>query len=560
MKMIRSLFDPRGLKGDLLGGLTTAVVSLPMALAFGVASGAGAQAGLYGAILVGFWAAFLGGTRTLISEPTGPMTLMITTVMTSLAARHPEQAMAMGFTVVMVAGCFQMIFGALKLGRYITLMPYSVISGFMSGIGVLLMILQVAPLLGHATPPGGAPGVLAALPHLVAELKAPELVLGLVSLAILFLQPTAWRRVIPPQLTVLVLGTLYAWFFMEAGALRTIGAIPMGWPEIRLPYFTADMVGAILVDGLLLAVLGCIDTVLTAMIADSLTRTRHHTDRELIGQGFANMFSGLLGGLPGAGATMGTVVNIQSGASSSRSGMIRALTLLAVVLVAAPLLENVPMVILAAITFRVGLNILDWSYLRRVHRVSRTATVIMYGVLLITVMVDIMVAVGVGVFIANMITIDQLTRLQSRNIKTVDPSSDEPLPLTPEEKTLFDQGRGQIVIFHLSGPMIFGVAKAIAVEQSAIRDARVLIVDLSDVPMLSTTVGLAIENVVRDAEAAGCAVIVAGAERKIRDRMEGLGLIGPGASAFCDATRMEALTRALQLLARQPPAAAAGVA
>lgn len=553
MNLIERLTDRRHLKGDLIGGLTTAIVSLPMALAFGVASGAGAEAGLYGAILVGFWAAIFGGTRTLISEPTGPMTLMITTVMASIAARHPEHALAMGFTVVVVAGCFQIAFGLFKLGRFITLMPYSVISGFMSGIGVLLLILQIPPLLGHPVPPGGAPGVLAAMPGLLENLKRPEFLLGAAALAVLLLQPASWRKIIPAPLTALVLGTLCAWLFFEDGTLRTIGKIPMGLPAFRFPVFTPDMVGAILVDGFLLALLGCIDTVLTAMIADSLTRTRHQTDRELIGQGIANAFSGLFGGLPGAGATMGTVINIQSGAGSPRSGMIRALILLLVVLAAAPLLENVPLAVLAAITFTVGLNILDWSYLRRVHRVSTTATLIMYGVMLVTVLVDIMVAVGIGMFIAHVLTIDQLSRLQSNRVKTVDPASTDTIPMTPSERELFERGGGQIVIFHLSGPMIFGVAKAIALEQAAIRDARVLIVDLSDVPMLSTTVGLAIENVVRDAQAEGCTVIVAGAKERIHQRMEGLGLIGPGATAFSEPTRAEALARALRML-EAPPA------
>jgi len=474
------------------------------------------------------------------------MTLMITTVMTGIAARHPEHAIAMGFTVVAVAGLFQILFGAFKLGRFITLMPYSVISGFMSGIGVLLMILQLAPLLGHPTPPGGAPGVFAKLPELVASVRWPELILGLVSLAVLFLMPSSWRRKVPPQLVVLILGTLYAWTFFGHEQLRTIGHIPMGLPDFRFPVFTADMVGQILVDGLLLAMLGCIDTVLTAMIADSLTRTQHRTDRELIGQGIANLFSGLFGGLPGAGATMGTVVNIQSGATTPRSGMIRALTLLLVIVALAPLLENVPMVILAAITFKVGINILDWSFLRRAHRTSMTATLIMYGVMIVTVAVDIMVAVGIGVFIANMITIDRLTRIQSGKVRTIDPASDATqLPMTDEEKALFEQGGGQIVLFHLSGPMIFGVAKAIALEHDAIKDARALIVDLSDVSMLSTTVGLAMENVIRDAEAAGCAVIIAGAGPKIHDLLQGLGLIGEGARASAEPTRLDALRRAL---------------
>jgi SulP family sulfate permease len=308
------------LRGDIWGGITTAIISLPMALAFGVASGAGAQAGLYGAVMVGFWAALCGGSRTLISEPTGPMTLMIATVMTGIAARYPENALAMTFSVIILAGLFQIAFGALKLGRYITLMPYSVISGFMSGIGVLLMVLQIAPLLGHPVPAGGAPGTIAQLPAMIQAIKPAEFVLGLLALVVLLALPASWRRKCPPQLIVLVLGTLLALPLVRHADLRVIGEIPMGLPSFQLPFITLDMFGQILVDALLLAMLGSIDTVLTAMIADSLTSHRHRTDHELIGQGLANTLSGLFGGLPGAGATMGTVLNIQSGADGDFGG------------------------------------------------------------------------------------------------------------------------------------------------------------------------------------------------------------------------------------------------
>ena len=161
----------QNLRGDLLGGLTAAIVSLPLALAFGVASGAGAEAGIYGAVMVGLFASLFGGTPTLISEPTGPMTVIMATVITSMIAANPEDGMAMAFTVVMLAGVFQILFGALKLGKYITLMPYSVVSGFMSGIGLILIIMQLGPLLGHAAPPGGATGMLVALPGFIMDLQ-----------------------------------------------------------------------------------------------------------------------------------------------------------------------------------------------------------------------------------------------------------------------------------------------------------------------------------------------------------------------------------------------------
>ncbi len=184
--MFQARFADLNLRGDLFGGVTTAIISLPLALAFGVASGAGAEAGLWGAILVGLFAALFGGSSTLISEPTGPMTVIMTAILTAMVARYPESGAAIAFTVVMMAGAFQILLGTLKLGKYITLMPYSVVSGFMSGIGVILIILQLSPLLGHPSPGGGVLGTLSALPDLLANLKFSELFLGLLTLGILF--------------------------------------------------------------------------------------------------------------------------------------------------------------------------------------------------------------------------------------------------------------------------------------------------------------------------------------------------------------------------------------
>ena len=182
------------LRGDIFGGVTAAVIALPMALAFGVASGAGAEAGLYGAILVGLFAALFGGSPTLISEPTGPMTVIFTAVITELIADNPEHGLAMAFTVVVMAGLIQIVFGVLRLGKYVTLMPYSVVSGFMSGIGIILIILQIGPFLGQATPPGGVLGTLQNLPELVGAVRPVEMGLAALTVATLFLTPRRFRR------------------------------------------------------------------------------------------------------------------------------------------------------------------------------------------------------------------------------------------------------------------------------------------------------------------------------------------------------------------------------
>ena len=512
------------LRGDIFGGLTAAIVSLPLALAFGVASGAGAIAGLYGAVCVGFFAALFGGTPTLISEPTGPMTVVMTAIVASLTARNPELGLPMAFTVVMLAGIFQILFGIFKMGKYITLMPYSVISGFMSGIGVILIILQIPPFLGQAAPKGGVLGTVQKIPELLSNINPPEAILGAITLAIIFLMPSKFKRFVPPQLLALVIGTLISLFFFQGVEIRRIGDIPVGLPTLQMPTFSAAQMITMLVDGAVLGMLGCIDTLLTAVIADSLTRTEHKSNKELIGQGIGNLVSGICGGLPGAGATMGTVVNIQTGATTALSGITRALILLVVVLWAAGLTKSIPMAVLAGIALKVGIDILDWSFLKRSHKISLKGTLIMYGVLLLTVFVDLIVAVGVGVFIANILTIDRLSELQAQEVKTITDNDDEIL-LSPEEKRLLNQANGRIILFYLSGPMIFGVSKAIAREHTAMKEADVLILDLSDVPLLGVTASLAIENAIKDAIDKGLQVFIVGATSKIQHRLERLGIL-----------------------------------
>ena len=506
------------LRGDLFGGVTTAIISLPMALTFGVASGAGAAAGLYGAILVGLFAALFGGTPTLISEPTGPMTVIMTAVITAMMVRYPETGLSMAFTVVMIAGLFQMALGGLRLGKYITLMPYSVISGFMSGIGVILIILQLAPFLGQPGPPGGVLGALRSLPELIANADPVETGLGALTLAILLLMPGKLRRYAPPPLVALIMGTAASLMFFPDADIRRIGEIPSGLPALRFPAFAPEQVTTMVVDGMVLGMLGCIDTLLTAMISDSLTRTEHRSNKELVGQGIGNVISGLFGGLPGAGATMGTVVNIQVGARTALSGIARSLLLLLVVLGAGGLTRNIPLAVLAGIALNVGIHILDWSFLKRAHRVSLQTTLIMYGVLLLTVFVDLIVAVGVGVFIANILTIERLSALQSKNVKAISDADDE-VPLTGEEKRLLDRVNGHLLLFYLSGPMIFGVSKAIARKNAVLTRYQVVVIDLTDVPLLDDTVSLAIENAIRDAVEAGCRVYIVSPEKSVREQL-----------------------------------------
>ncbi|EGR2971713.1 SulP family inorganic anion transporter [Vibrio parahaemolyticus] len=518
--MFGSRFKDINFKGDIFGEVTTAIISLPLALAFGVASGAGAEAGLWGAIMVGLFTSLFGGSNTLISEPTGPMTVIMTAVLTSMMAKYPETGMAMTFTVVMMAGAFQILLGTLKMGKYVTLMPYSVISGFMSGIGVILIILQLSPLLGHAAPTGGVLGTLSALPETISNLKFNELFLGLLTLGILFFFPKKYRKYVPAQLVALVAVTLLSVMLFDTEDIRRIGEIPAGLPSLVAPHIDPDMFVEMVIDALVLGTLGCIDTLLTAVIGDSLTRKEHDSDKELRGQGLANMISGLFGALPGAGATMGTVTNIQVGARSPLSGVVRALVLALVVLVAGGLTEPIPMAVLAGIAVYVGFNILDWSFIQRAHKVSFSGMAIMYGVMLLTVFVDLIVAVGLGVFVSNIMIIERLSREQARQVKAISDADEDDVPLTDSERGLLDRANGRVLFFYLSGPMIFSVSKAISRQHTSISDYDVMILDLTDVPMLDVTVGLALENAIKDALDAHCEVYLLCPNQRTREQLE----------------------------------------
>lgn len=444
----------------------------------------------------------------------------MTAVLTSMMAKYPETGLAMSFTVVMMAGAFQILIGTLKLGKYVTLMPYSVISGFMSGIGVILIILQLSPLLGHSAPPGGVLGTISALPDTLSNIKFSELLLGLLTLGVLFYFPKQYRKYVPAQLVALVAVTLLSMLLFDTDSIRRIGEIPAGLPSIVIPHFNADMFTTMVIDALVLGTLGCIDTLLTAVIGDSLTRKEHDSDKELRGQGLANMISGLFGALPGAGATMGTVTNIQVGARTPLSGMIRALVLALVVLVAGGLTEPIPMAVLAGIAVYVGLNILDWSFIQRAHKVSIQGMAIMYGVMLLTVFVDLIAAVGLGVFISNIIIIDKLSKVQARKVKAISDGDDNVVPLSITEREILDKADGKVLFFYLSGPMIFSVSKAISRQHASISDYQVMILDLTDVPMIDVTVGLALENAIKDALDANCEVLLICPNTETRQQLE----------------------------------------
>ncbi len=547
-------FHLKNIRGDVLGGLTAAVVALPLALAFGNAAlgPGGAIYGLYGAVVVGFLAALFGGTPAQVSGPTGPMSVTVAGVVASLAAAGVPRDLSAGeilplvMAAVVIGGLFQILFGILRLGKYITLVPYSVVSGFMSGIGVIIITLQIGPLLGIST----RGGVLESISTLVNNFdpNGSAIAVAVMTLAIVFLTPRKISQWVPSPLLALLIVTPLSIFLFKGVAIDRIGAIPEGGLSLSLPDPSfGNFFPIILKAGLVLAVLGAIDSLLTSLVADNISQTRHNSDRELIGQGIGNAVAGIFTGLPGAGATMRTVINVKSGGSTPLSGMVHSIVLLLVLVGAGPLASQIPTALLAGILIKVGLDIIDWGFLLRAHRLSLKTASVMYGVLLMTVFWDLIWAVLVGVFIANMLTIDSITETQLEGMEADNPidsasnniAANAQLP--SDEKALLDRCAGEVMLFRLKGPLSFGAAKGITERMMLVRNYKVLILDITDVPRLGVTATLAIEDMVQEALNNSRKAYVAGATGKVKDRLAKFGVDVIG-------TRKEALVAAIDRL------------
>lgn len=512
----------RSLRGDIFGGVTATIVALPLALAFGVASGAGPLAGLYGAIFLGFFAALFGGTPSQISGPTGPMTIVLASIIAEFSISNPEQALVLAFTVVVLGGFFQILFGLLRIGRYVTLVPYPVISGFMTGIGVIIILLQIAPLFGHQAS-GSISASVAALPDVVLHPEFSAITLGALTLGILFFWPDSFRKWVPSPLAALVVGTLALLYLFPDSTIARIGDIPMGLPSLQMPVFELATIKTVVLKALLLAGLGSIDSLMTSLVADNMTLSRHNSDKELVGQGIGNMIAGLFGGLPGAGATMRTVVNINAGGRTNRSGIIHALGLAAIVLGVGPLVENIPLVVLAGILLKVGLDIIDWRFLFRLHKLPLFSVVLMLGVVLITVFVDLMTAVFVGVFIANLVTIDRLTRLQIDGLLFSDGNTDN--SKITEENAVLSKCGGDILLIKFFGPLSFGVAHLLPTSVAQFPDRKAVVIDFTDAYVVGITSSLAIEAVIHREIDAGRNVYLSGIHGEIRKKLARLGVL-----------------------------------
>lgn len=460
-------------KGDFFGGLTAGIVALPLALAFGVASGAGAAAGLYGAFALGLFAALLGGTPTQVSGPTGPMTVIFATAIVAFPGNTPAI-----FAVVFIAGAVQIIFGCLKVGSVVRYIPYPVISGFMSGIGVIIILLQLHPLLGAPSVSAPLESIMK-LPAVLAYTDLYSLGLGCITMIIVFFTPPKVTRTVPSPLLALVVGSLLVALFDIPVA--KIGEIPAGLPSLILPLFSIELLPQVITMALALAVLGSIDSLLTSVVADSITKTKHNSNKELVGQGLGNIAASLIGGLPGAGATMRTVVNIKAGGTTRVSGIIHALLLVAILLGLGPYAALIPLPVLAGILMKVGFDILDYRLLKIVRRIPRQDFAVMLAVFLITVFVDLIVAVGVGITLSSLMLTYRISKQSQINVQGV--VSHQPWQ-NDLERSLEEETKHGIRAVSINGPFFFGTTGKMQEHISKLIGTKVVIINCLDVPFI----------------------------------------------------------------------------
>ncbi len=520
------MLTTKNLTGDIYGGVTAAVVALPLALAFGVQSGMGAIAGLYGAIALGFFAALFGGTATQVSGPTGPMTVVSAAIIATEIEIYGSLNAALGTIIAtfVLAGIFMIIMGLSRIGQYIRYMPYPVVSGFMSGIGAIIIIMQIFPFFGMKSP-SAIIDVLSSLNRIIWEINWQALMISSATIATIYLVPRITKKVPAALVALIILTILTTLLNLD---VPIIGDIPNGFPEVHLDtLFSMDwhhpMV--IIIPALTLASLGAIDSLLTSVVADNMTKTHHNSNKELIGQGIGNMFAGLIGGLPGAGATMRTVVNINAGGKTKLSGMIHSLTLVIILLGVSQYAMLIPLPVLAGILITVGIGIIDYKGIKHLMHVPRADAVVMIIVLILTVFVDLLQAVAVGLVMAALLFMKQMGDIaESKAISaTLDDFNNN--FLRPDEKAISEALKGQIYIQHFDGPIFFGFTSHFRKMMQVLPDVSVVIFRMPNVPSIDQSGMYAIEDAILQLQEKNITVIITGLQEQPLDMLKRIKLI-----------------------------------
>ena len=500
------------LRGDVFGGITAGIVALPLALAFGVQSGAGPVAGLYGAIVLGIFAATFGGTSSQVSGPTGPMTVVASLVVIKAIEEYGSLEAGMGFIICifLLAGVVQILFGVLKLGTYIKYIPYPVVSGFMSGIGGIIILLQIYPFFGQ-TSPKKVLDVITNIVDVIPIINWEAMIIASSTIAIIYLFPKI-TKAIPSTLVALISMTIVTTFIgLE---VPVIGTIPSSLPELKIGAIAsihASDITLIIELALTLALLGAIDSLLTSVIADNITKTKHHSNRELVGQGIGNIMASCIGGLPGAGATMRTLVNVNAGGQTPLSGVIHGVLLLAILLGLGNYAQVIPIPVLAGILITVGVGIIDYKGFRHIKSVPRTDAVVMLIVLGMTMFVDLIQAVAVGLILSSILFMKQMSDQLGSEVKI--------LPIKENcrqwwKENIPDSIADKIYVKHFPGPIFFGFAPALQAMAESLPDIRVVIFRMMDVPNIDQTGLYALEEVVLSLEKRNIAVVITGLQKQ----------------------------------------------
>jgi SulP family sulfate permease len=512
------IFNLKHLKGDIFGGLTAGLVALPLALAFGVSSGLGPSAGLYGAIFVGFFAALFGGTETQISGPTAPMTAVSMVIIAGIIAAFDgevSKALPSILTVFLLAGIFQIALGIIGLGKYIRYIPYPVVSGFMTAIGVIILLTQILPAIGYypkedaefvmefkpqaeeiilnnilkeevgdgilvlenfketiqragdideaailkeaktlaSKESSGVLGALKVFPQALKNINWLELLLALGTIIIIYGFKYITKSVPSTLVALLVMSGIAIGFNLD---YRSIAQIPSGLPVPIMEVFTNfnfTVITPYIFTALTLALLGAIDSLLTSVVADNMTKTKHKPNKELIGQGIGNSLAAFFGGIPGAGATIRTVVNINSGGKTKLSGMIAAVLLLFILLALGPIASKIPAAVLAGILITVGIGVMDFKGLKAIPKMPKAEVTIMIVVLVLSSVWNLVYAVGIGLVIASLMfmkKIGDLTAIRS-DVKSLKEEK-----AWPDEKDFPAELKETVFIKHIKGPLFFG--------------------------------------------------------------------------------------------------------
>ncbi len=482
-------YDLRTLRGDVLGGVTAAVVGLPVALAFGLAAGLGPAAGIYGAIAVGFFAAVFGGTRSLISGPTGSMTV----AMAAIVAAHAEN-IGEAFTIVILAGLIQIMFGLLRIGRFVTYTPYSVISGFMTGVGVIIIVGQSLPFLGAPAVPGGTIATLLNFVDILDHFQISALGIAVVTLAVGLFWPDRFDKYLPSTLVALVVGTLLGVFWLTDAPV--IGAVPTDLPAFQLPALSAGGIARAIEPAMVIALVGSVDTLLTGLVADSMTRTRHDPNRELLAQGLGNVITGFIRGLPGSGATPSTVANVRAGGWTFVSGVIAVGILAVMVLLLGQYVALIPNAVLAGILVKVALDTIDWRFVARMHRVQREHLAVMLLTLGLTVFLDLIAAVAVGMIAAAVTSARQFERLELDSVISV-PILDQIFFGNVDDQRDVDDFTARVGMVALRGAFtVASSGKLIETIGEDIRDHEVVILNFSDTVHIDDSAALVVEQLI----------------------------------------------------------------